>query len=125
MNFTIHLQLTQAASNQLCILRTKIQYPNTFLCVLHLNFVKIQYYNSWKPIKLYICAPYLGVSGCSVARLSRLVWDQEVASSNLATPTSSIHKPNFFGFFYFIKTEKSISGVVLNFYREQPLNTII
>ena len=26
-------------------------------------------------------------SGCSVARSSRLVWDQEVASSNLATPT--------------------------------------
>lgn len=26
-------------------------------------------------------------SGCSVARLSRLVWDQEVASSNLAIPT--------------------------------------
>ena len=27
-------------------------------------------------------------SGCSVARLSRLVWDQEVASSNLAIPTN-------------------------------------
>jgi hypothetical protein len=26
-------------------------------------------------------------SGCSVARLSRLVWDQEVAGSNPATPT--------------------------------------
>ena len=26
-------------------------------------------------------------SGCSVARLSRLLWEQEVASSNLATPT--------------------------------------
>lgn len=27
------------------------------------------------------------VSGCSVVRSSRLVWDQEVASSNLAIPT--------------------------------------
>ena len=29
-------------------------------------------------------------SGCSVARLSRLLWEQEVASSNLATPTKLI-----------------------------------
>ena len=27
------------------------------------------------------------ISGCSVARLSRLVWDEEVAGSNPATPT--------------------------------------
>ena len=27
-------------------------------------------------------------SGCSVARSSRLVWDQEVAGSNPATPTT-------------------------------------
>jgi hypothetical protein len=27
------------------------------------------------------------ISGCSVARSSRLVWDQEVAGSNPATPT--------------------------------------
>ena len=27
------------------------------------------------------------LSGCSVARLSRLVWDEEVAGSNPATPT--------------------------------------
>ena len=27
-------------------------------------------------------------SGCSVARLSRLVWDEEVAGSNPATPTN-------------------------------------
>ena len=26
-------------------------------------------------------------SGCSVARLSRLLWEQEVAGSNPATPT--------------------------------------
>jgi hypothetical protein len=31
-------------------------------------------------------------SGCSVARLSRLLWEQEVASSNLATPTQ---EPSF------------------------------
>ena len=28
------------------------------------------------------------ISGCSVARLSRLVWDEEVAGSNPATPTN-------------------------------------
>ena len=27
-------------------------------------------------------------SGCSVARLSRLLWEQEVAGSNPATPTN-------------------------------------
>jgi hypothetical protein len=27
------------------------------------------------------------ISGCSVARLSRLLWEQEVAGSNPATPT--------------------------------------
>ena len=27
------------------------------------------------------------ISGCSVARSSRLVWDEEVAGSNPATPT--------------------------------------
>ena len=44
-------------------------------------------------------------SGCSVARLSRLVWDQEVASSNLAIPTHhSMQSPSFYmeGFFVFI-----------------------
>ena len=34
----------------------------------------------------------LTYSGCSVVRLSRLVWDQEVVGSNPATPTVSIHK---------------------------------
>ena len=33
---------------------------------------------------LYICKPF---SGYSVARLSRLLWEQEVAGSNPATPT--------------------------------------
>jgi hypothetical protein len=33
----------------------------------------------------YFCSPIF--SGYSVARLSRLLWEQEVASSNLATPT--------------------------------------
>ena len=37
---------------------------------------------------VYICTP-LEISGYSVARLSRLVWDEEVASSNLATPTKA------------------------------------
>jgi hypothetical protein len=39
-------------------------------------------------------------SGCSVARLSRLVWDQKVASSNLATPTYKISSSMNSGFFF-------------------------
>ena len=37
----------------------------------------------------YICSPKNDNqnSGCSVARLSRRVWDAEVAGSNPATPT--------------------------------------
>ncbi len=35
--------------------------------------------------KLPVCSK--SFSGCSVARLARLLWEQEVASSNLATPT--------------------------------------
>jgi hypothetical protein len=31
------------------------------------------------------------ISGCSVARLSRLVWDEEVAGSNPATPTKTLN----------------------------------
>nr|AOE06403.1 hypothetical protein [uncultured bacterium] len=38
-------------------------------------------------------------SGYSVARLSRLVWDEEVASSNLATPT----KTSLLGWFFYFK----------------------
>ncbi len=38
-------------------------------------------------------------SGCSVARLSRLVWDQEVASSNLAIPTNKKKSRQFAGLF--------------------------
>ena len=41
-----------------------------------------------KAKKVLINPKYLS-SGCSVARLSRLVWDQEVASSNLAIPTKA------------------------------------
>ncbi len=42
-------------------------------------------------IKADICSPIIfrTSSGRSVARSSRLVWDQEVASSNLAAPTFS------------------------------------
>ncbi len=32
-------------------------------------------------------------SGCSVARLSRLLWEQEVAGSNPATPTLLLKGP--------------------------------
>ena len=50
----------------------------------------------------YFCAPTeknWGFTGRSVARLSRLVWDQEVASSNLAAPTppaEALAKAGFF-----------------------------
>ena len=37
-----------------------------------------------------IFAPAKGLSGCSVARLSRRVWDAEVAGSNPATPTKEM-----------------------------------
>ncbi len=38
---------------------------------------------------MYICTrKKVANSGCSVARLSRRVWDAEVAGSNPATPTS-------------------------------------
>ena len=30
------------------------------------------------------------ISGCSVARLSRLLWEQEAAGSNPATPTFAV-----------------------------------
>jgi hypothetical protein len=36
-----------------------------------------------------VCSPF--DTGCSSAWLERLVWDQEVASSNLVTPTSMGH----------------------------------
>ena len=48
------------------------------------------------------------LSGCSVARSSRLVWDEEVAGSNPATPTvKALHLQ---GFFY------AVSGA----YSEEP-----
>ena len=37
---------------------------------------------------------YIKYSGCSAARLARVVRDDEVGSSNLPTPTSTI---NYFG----------------------------
>ncbi len=56
----------------------------------------------------YICNPGTASSGRSVARLSRLVWDQEVASSNLAAPTykqirlnQMLVKLNVYGHFCF------------------------
>ena len=39
------------------------------------------------PKKVYFCI--LILSGYSVVRLSRLLWEQEVASSNLAIPTNN------------------------------------
>ena len=38
-------------------------------------------------------------SGCSVARLSRLVWDEEVAGSNPATPTKKANLVYLVGLF--------------------------
>ena len=42
----------------------------------------------------YIFNPIFGIrlTGCSVARSSRLLWEQEVAGSNPATPTKTIQK---------------------------------
>ena len=43
----------------------------------------------------------LAFTGCSVARLSRLLWEQEVASSNLATPTMKPVSPQAMRVFHF------------------------
>ena len=45
------------------------------------------------------------LSGCSVARSSRLVWDEEVAGSNPATPTKTSNIVT--GFFSSYKTFNS------------------
>lgn len=42
-----------------------------------------------------------GVSGCSAARLARVVRDDEVESSNLSTPTNSGEEAVVSLFFYF------------------------
>jgi len=45
-------------------------------------------------------------SGCSVARLSRLLWEQEAAGSNPATPTKRLSVDSLFSFheilYYFL-----------------------
>jgi hypothetical protein len=38
----------------------------------------------------------LVITGCSVARLSRLLWEQEAAGSNPATPTKSCRNAGLF-----------------------------
>ncbi len=35
------------------------------------------------------------LTGCSVARLSRLLWEQEAAGSNPATPTTNFYHKSF------------------------------
>lgn len=70
---------------------------------------------SKKPSKITIFAN-LKSSGCSVARLSRLVWDQKVASSNLATPTYKISSSLNSRFFFDLKTRKSTSPQIPQFY---------
>ena len=45
-------------------------------------------------------------SGCSVARLSRLLWEQEVAGSNPATPTIKALQI-LQGFFYAVVFEQA------------------
>ncbi len=49
-----------------------------------INFIHLTSYIDPEPLLLQ---PGNRSSGRSVARSSRLVWDQEVASSNLAAPT--------------------------------------
>ena len=54
-------------------------------------------------------------SGRSVARLSRLLWEQEVASSNLAAPTNLFRNEEvFFGFVAEFITSRFIIGKVIN-----------
>jgi hypothetical protein len=55
----------------------------------------------------------IAITGCSVARSSRLVWDQEVAGSNPATPTKS--RTEMFGFFICLNTAKAIFASLLKF----------
>ena len=43
------------------------------------------------------------ISGCSVARLSRLLWEQEVAGSNPATPTKKIQSRKWLDFLFLDK----------------------
>jgi hypothetical protein len=43
------------------------------------------------------------LTGCSVARLSRLLWEQEVAGSNPATPTKNPFCSNRKDFFIIIE----------------------
>ena len=52
--------------------------------------------------KKVLIIPNVLSSGCSVARLSRLVWDQEVASSNLAIPTNPNESPSVYWRTFFI-----------------------
>lgn len=56
---------------------------------------------------------YFWVSGRSVARLSRLLWEQEVASSNLAAPTEyqGLMKHNFISPFSFAHNLHKISCI--------------
>ena len=53
----------------------------------------------------WVRVPVSPHSGCSVARLSRLLWEQEVAGSNPATPTTKILSTNVGGIFYFFVFE--------------------
>ena len=48
---------------------------------------------------------HFNCSGCSVARLSRLLWEQEVASSNLATPTNKKPFCNSIEAFFILQDE--------------------
>ena len=50
-----------------------------------INVWNIEFWNLG--FKLLLFAAQAVYSGCSVARLSRLLWEQEVAGSNPATPT--------------------------------------
>ena len=69
--------------------------------------------NPWKFLNILDLVLYLHPeksitdSGCSVARLSRLVWDEEVAGSNPATPTKKAERE--FGFFLLPQAESSLS----------------
>ena len=76
------------------------------------------FYNSTNFVVYFYLFTFAALSGRSVARLSRLLWEQEVAGSNPAAPTYRGFKKNqwpvklsVYGLFYFftVKLNQRIS----------------
>ena len=83
-----HLSLFRAGKSNQCLLNWKI-IQQLFYLISHLkifypnNFLQ----NNFQYLFCILTFAALRVSGRSVARSSRHIWDVEVASSNLAAPT--------------------------------------